>query len=282
MEKGIRTVIRYFSMFEYSPDFDELYTYFPKKTSRNSLRIGISKSERQGNVINISGSGRYTLPEYSKNSINLQNLRSKHSKLKLKNLRFRAFLKLMNSLPQIIMLGLSGSISMLNAQKDDDIDLFIITNRNRLFTGRFLAIMAVHLLGLRRKFGDRQARDKVCLNLFFDGVNLSVPKHKQTVFVGHEVLQMKPLIDKNHTYDRFLSHNSWVFNLFPNASDTLDMRSRLRRQIPRIQQGRFGDWLEYLLMKIQLSFINRHRTTELITKNQLWFHPDDFEKKISV
>lgn len=281
MEKGIRQVIEYFAVFKYFPDFDELYTYFPKKTSRNALKISISKLERQGKIKNISKNGRYTLPEYSKKGIYSQNLRVKHSTLKLRNLRFRAFLKLMNVFPQIKMLGLSGSISMFNAKKDDDIDLFIIAGRNRLFTGRFLALLAVQILGLRRRFGDQQARDKVCLNLFFDEADLIVPRHKQGIFVGHEVLQMKPLIDKDNTYSRFLIDNSWVFRLFPNASDILNTKSRLRSGASG-DRSMIGDWFEYVAMKAQLAFINRHRTTELITDKQLWFHPDDFEKKMRI
>ncbi|MCS6956816.1 MAG: hypothetical protein NZM02_03175, partial [Patescibacteria group bacterium] len=42
----------------------------------------------------------------------------------------------------------------------------------------------------------------------------------------------------------------------------------------------FGDWVENLLKKFQLSLINKHRTSEIITDSQLWFHPVDFEKKI--
>jgi len=38
--------------------------------------------------------------------------------------------------------------------------------------------------------------------------------------------------------------------------------------------------VENMLKNLQMSFINRHRTAELITKTQLWFHPEDFGKKI--
>ena len=53
----------------------------------------------------------------------------------------------------------------------------------------------------------------------------------------------------------------------------------------------FGTWnlgfvifnkIESIFKKVQLSLINRHRTTEIITSTQLWFHPDDFEKKIKL
>ena len=40
------------------------------------------------------------------------------------------------------------------------------------------------------------------------------------------------------------------------------------------------DKVESVLKKLQLFSINKHKTSELITDSQLWFHPEDFEKKI--
>ena len=40
------------------------------------------------------------------------------------------------------------------------------------------------------------------------------------------------------------------------------------------------DKVESVLKKLQLFSINKHKTSELITDSQLWFHPEDFENKI--
>ena len=181
-------------------------------------------------------------------------------------------------------MGLSGSISMMNADLDDDIDLFIITQKERLFTGRFLATIFAYIMGLKRKLGQHKAPNKVCLNLFFDEKNLKVPKFKQTEFVGHEVLQMKPIINKNQTYERFLEANEWVFGLFPNSEEVFSMKYKVSR-MKKINTkyfilNTFFNKIESFLKNFQLTLINRHRTVEIITSTQLWFHPDDFEKKI--
>lgn len=208
---------------------------------------------------------------------------------------------------------------MMNAGEEDDIDLFIITAKNRLFTGRLIALLLAQIIGLRRS---RKARslnflapvgtfpapsagvsqvaknfnsslsfnnetmkqlnnrvyNKVCLNLFFDESNLKVPKFKQTEFVGHEVLQMKPIISKDSVYDRFLQANKWVFRLFPNAGLVFSMKKILNTEysIPDTLNG----WLEDKLKKFQLHFIDKHKTSEIITSSQLWFHPVDFGEKI--
>ncbi|EKE14160.1 MAG: hypothetical protein ACD_12C00652G0001 [uncultured bacterium] len=134
-------------------------------------------------------------------------------------------------------------------------------------------------------------KNKVCLNLFFDERDLKVPRFKQTEFVGHEVLQMKPIVVKDNIYERFLEANQWVYKLFPNAIlPVIPAPDRSRGQAPagiqnyRLDPRLHGDdifnFIESQLKKFQLRSINKHKTTEIITPSQLWFHPDDFEKKI--
>ena len=261
MEKEIAKVIKYFSFFAYHPTLDEIHMF---------LRVKINKQKI-----------KYTQPQYS--------IRSKISKRKLQNWRFRAYIKLVSIFPQIKLIGLSGSISMMNAKEDDDIDLFIITAKNRLFTGRLIALVLAQILGLRRNRDSKKTTNyplptthyanKVCLNLFFDESNLKVPKFKQTEFVGHEVLQMKPLVVKDDIYNRFLGVNLWVYKLFPNAIvAVIPAKAGIQTKITLFMI--IFNKVESFFKKFQLTSINRHRTTEIITSSQLWFHPDDFEKKM--
>ncbi|MFA5770479.1 MAG: hypothetical protein WC894_03225 [Patescibacteria group bacterium] len=280
MEKEITKVLKYFAIFAYHPTLDEIHTFLRVKTNKQKLK--------------------YTPPQYSIKEVKNLELKIKNSENKLNNWRFRAYIKLISIFPQIKLVGLSGSISMMNATEDDDIDLFIITAKNRLFTGRLIALVLAQILGLRRsreRFRDSATqifhKNKVCLNLFFDESNLKVPKFKQTEFVGHEVLQMKPIIVKDNIYERFLEANRWVYELFPNGkskSQILNLKSQIKLKRFKFKiLNLFGTWnlgfrifnkVESLLKKLQLTLINRHRTTEVVTSSQLWFHPDDFEKKI--
>jgi len=201
-------------------------------------------------------------------------------------------------------------MAMMNAGLDDDIDLFIITAKNRLFTARFIAVVISYLLGVKRKrvdakvkipvlsqspgfpaegegeadekHGIEPSQNKICLNLFFDKSDLAVPSFKRSEFVAHEVLQMKPIINKTQTYEKFLQANSWVGKIFPNS-----IINKLRiTDYGLIRNSQFAigqlinNWLEQSLKSFQLNLINRHKTTEIITAKQLWFHPDDFSRKL--
>ena len=297
MEKEIISVVKYFSFFAYQPTLEEIHTFLPAKIDKNKLKMELDRL-------------KYTPPQYS--------IGRKISKKKLENWRFRTYIKLLSFFPQIKLVGLSGSISMMNAKEDDDIDLFIITAKHRLFTGRLIALVLAQSLGLRRsrdsaidektryrKFFDGKQKtaknlvsslspkNKVCLNLFFDESDLKVPKFKQTEFVGHEVLQMKPIINKDQTYERFLEKNRWVFKLFPNGkskSQIINLKSQISSKRFKFKiLNLFGTWnlgfrisnkTESFLKNLQLKLINKHQTTEIITDSQLWFHPDDFSRKL--
>ena len=313
-EKQILKTLKYFSFFAYYPTLDEINTFVQVKISRDELKKELKRL-------------KYTPPQYS--------IRRKISKRKLQNWRYRSYIKLLSLFPQIKLVGLSGSIAMMNANEDDDIDLFIITAKNRLFTGRFITLILAQFIGLRRsrearisnflapvgtlpagsgvsqvaknfnsslssnnetmKQCNNLARNKVCLNLFFDESNLKVPKFKQTEFVGHEVLQMKPIIIKGNIYERFLEANGWVQAIFPNSSWIISkIKYQRSKTSPKFKSLSFKPGFDILTLifelparlfekvtkSLQLILINRHKTTEIITKNQLWFHPDDFEKKI--
>ena len=368
MEKEILKTIKYFSFFNYAPTFEEIYTFLGKKTAREALGEELrrlsdptsssesSRGLRGASIIltiikHKDNLIRYTLPQYSKKQIQNSKFKIQNSLDKLENWKFKIYIKLLSIFPQIRLVGLSGSISMFNAQKNDDIDLFIITAKNRLFTARFIALFFAQILGLRRErnvvlssklqvlssklqvlsskkwltcpqcFAKRCRRvatwqrvknfilrvtcyvlrvtsDKVCLNLFFDESNLEVPTFKKTSYVAHEILQMKPIINKDQVYEKFLIANKWVLEYFPNSARLIsnikyqNAKLHLKNQnyflflqcifdILFLIFNFFSNLVEKINKKFQLQFINKHRTNELITDTQLWFHPDDFGKKIS-
>jgi hypothetical protein len=183
---------------------------------------------------------------------------------------------------------------MDNANWNDDLDLFIVTKRGRIWTTRLLCILIAEILRVRRQRREAHTQDKVCLNLFMDGSQMKVPTFKQSQYTAHEVLQMKPLVSKNSTYELFLKENSWVFTIFPNAQKELRFNKEVRaksqrhsstkpvkRSVIAISSEKIGDMIELCCRMIQLSLIRRHQTTEIITDTQLWFFPDDYEKKLT-
>ncbi|MBI3620084.1 hypothetical protein HY214_02995 [Candidatus Roizmanbacteria bacterium] len=289
MKKNSLTVIRYFLQFGYPPTFKELHTFYPGKISRFQLARELTTLERENKVISSDTDRNnsvkiYTLEGYT---ILFQEIKAKIVCSEDKKTKAAGYLKRLSYIPEIILIGISGTVAMNNAKEKDDIDLFIISRAGRLWTARIKSLFLAELMGVRRKRDQVVAvKDKVCLNLFFDGSDLQVPPHKQNEYVAHEILQMKPVISKERAYERLLQANKWVLKYFPNSIPALLPRSVSGEKgsglftRARKDKGAVGYRLEKLAKKIQLFFISRHRTREYVSATQLWFHPEDFAKKV--
>lgn len=278
MEKEILQTLAYFSRFSYAPNLEDLYMFLPKKTTKKLLKMVLEKLIKGRKI--QEKTGRYTIEGYSMH-FNKYIVRTGYSNDKLNKLK--GYVKILSFFSPIKLIGVSGSLAMMNADKNEDMDIFIITSKGRMWTARFISLILAQFMGLRRKRGAKRAKDKVCLNLFFDEARLDVPNEKKTKYVAHEILQMKPLIIKGKIYERFLKQNKWVFDIFPNAFDIFRhiKKSRISKvknkvPVPRI----IGNLFELVLKSLQNYYIRKHQTTELITQYQLWFFPDDFELRL--
>ncbi len=286
LKSAIKHVVNYYAYFDYAPSLDELHLFLSIKTTKQILTKILQESIKNGEI--ITKNGRYALQGHR---IFIEKYDGKKEISEHKMGSISLYLSVVSKFSVIQLVGLSGSIAMRDADPDDDIDLFIITKKSRMWTARFLCFFTAMILGLRRKRNQKKAANKVCLNLFFDERELLVPSYKRNEYTAHEVIQMKPLINKNHTYETFLRANNWVKDYFPNVSSS-SLRARcgnlnfdLGIASPALKSRiamTIGETIEIFLKIFQLFFINRHKTTEIITSTQLWFYPQDFEKKLKL
>ncbi len=263
MKTKLQNVLGYFDHFGYIPSLEEIYTFFPVKISKNKLKSYLNRTRK------------HTLGGY--------NIRSKVSLTKVA--KVRNYLNFVSRFSQIRLIGLSGSVAMLNAKKTDDIDVFIITAKNRIWTARFIVNLVAWILGLKRKSGEKRAQNKVCLNLFFDESSLFIQKKYHTNYMAHEVLQMVPILDVNRSYRRFLLRNDWIRVFCPNV----DPKSyypyhfspeRYVSKESKNDQKVMGRAIEAFLKKIQIWYMRKPIGDERIEKGQLWFHPRDYSRII--
>src|SRR3989337_671925 len=121
---------------------------------------------------------------------------------------------------------------MENVGRADDIDLMIVTSRNRLWLTRLLVLALVSLIAERRKPPNQRetqtpglitepsptkdkVKNKICLNLFLDEDALAVPPAMRNLYTAHEVVQVKKLVSKDHIAERFLKQHTWVQRYLP-------------------------------------------------------------------
>ena len=186
----------------------------------------------------------------------------------------------LQKLPMIKLIGVTGALAMNNTHEEDDIDLLVVSSVNSLWLTRLLIFLLCPVLGIkRRKPGEKKVKNKICFNLFLDESHLKV--RPTNLFLAHEVCQVKPLVNKDKTYERFLWENRWVRDYLPNAisfnNETMEqsnngfMASLLHCFIAILNQVAF--FLQYGYMKPKM-------TCERVSLHQAFFYPQDLQDKI--
>ncbi len=187
------------------------------------------------------------------------------------------FLQICQSIPTVSMIGLTGSCAIYNATPDDDIDLMVVTSAHRLFITRLMVLAVAQIMGVRHKRATKHDPDKVCLNLWLDESDLTVPSLKVSLYSAREMAQIRVLFDRDHSYERLMMQNPWVNRYLPNCTFTLleGQNSHKKSTGNGAPLRTFGDILEKVAKRLQLRWIKRHLTREYVTDTQLWFHPID-------
>ena len=271
LKRSVISVLAYFDFFQYPITTDELYRFFPYKTSIQEVKKTTNSMAKNRKIESIKYQGEeyYTILGHG---INLRKRISRKSITTRKINKISTFVKLISFFSQIKLLGISGSCAMDNAQEKDDVDFFIITEKDWLWTARFMSLIIAQIIGKRRRKGQTKIRDRVCLNLFFDESGMSIPKYKRNIYTAHEVVQMKPLLVRDGVYEKFLSKNKWIIYYFPNIKIKSPANNTSIKANP--------SFLERFLKALQIFIMKKSITSEIITDTQLWFFPVDFQTRI--
>ena len=94
-------------------------------------------------------------------------------------------------IPYVRMVAVTGTVAMKNCEKASDIDFLVVLEKGRIWTGRLLVTLMVHLLG-RRRYKDR-IKNRICLNYFITTGSLEIKR--QDLFAANEYSFIYPLFD---------------------------------------------------------------------------------------
>lgn len=205
-------------------------------------------------------------------------------------------------IPWIKMVTVTGRVAALNCEEKDDIDLMIVTETNRLWLSRACEWFLLSLLGCRRKpYQTENLKDKLCPNLYISEENPEFPH--QDLFTANELARVKVIWERNYTYQKLVETNEWAYKFLPNwwdfvSKETEDkgQRTDLENRRPKTEAKRksasrflfsrirfslsaFG-LLECMACFLQLKYMQKHQTTEVVKEGLLMFHPRDMREKV--
>ncbi|TSC87513.1 MAG: Uncharacterized protein G01um10147_491 [Microgenomates group bacterium Gr01-1014_7] len=279
MDKAILKTLIYADIFDYPLTIFEIHKWLiGKKATLREVEKALNKLCIKYYVLSIKG---YYCLSKRENLVNKRKRREKQSTAYLR--KAKLLVQILKVIPWIKLVGISGGLAMDNADKKDDIDLILVTSKNRLWVSRILALGLLALTGQRRKAGEtgRKIAGKLCLNILLEEDKLD--QHSKDIYLAHEVLQMKVLWQRDGIYSRYLSDNDWAFKFLPNWVGILSIPP-----IPPIPPNspdpsnspNLPDYLEILAKWLQLKIMGKPRGMERIEDGALYFHPNDCRLEI--
>jgi hypothetical protein len=125
-------------------------------------------------------------------------------------LRAQKYTTKLSWIPGIKMVAVVNSLSMYATHQDSDIDLFIITQKNRIWIVRFLVTLTFLFFWVWRRWQD--IAGNFCLSFFVteDALELQEIAISDDIYLYFWIYYMKPLLSYDGMYEKFLEKNPWV------------------------------------------------------------------------
>lgn len=173
--------------------------------------------------------------------------------------------KIIKSVPFLRAVFVCNSTGAEQANKDSDVDFFIVTEKNRIWITRLLVTFLLELFRFRRV--GKRVKNKVCLSFYVTVYNLDLANFRvadDDIHFAYWINQMLPIFDPEDYYLKFLHVNQWVKTYLPNANPKQTSsyllkipESRLgkiwKKMWEKMWQGSYGDLINSQAKKIQLA-----------------------------
>lgn len=205
-DNAVRTVLHYFDYFHYPLTVPEIQQYCRVQITPELLPQLISRLLQSGII------------ETERGYYGIRDIRAAVSEREAGEKRYRQLQQrikksaaVLSRFPFVKFVGLSGSLSKGYAPARADIDLFLVTDTNRLWICRTLLHLYKKLSFLRGN------QHWYCMNYFIDETALYL--EEQNYYTAIELTTMKPLYDPHNTYQRMIEVNKvWIQEQLPNYS----------------------------------------------------------------
>ncbi|HAP37287.1 hypothetical protein A2574_00545 [Candidatus Shapirobacteria bacterium RIFOXYD1_FULL_38_32] len=254
-----------------------------------SLKISVKKSleyaQKYGSVLTLSqleerliGSKRRSHAEIMKvaSTFGIKSGKGINKISKKKIRKARQFVKkILDNYEDVLMVGITGSVAAGSAKENDDIDLLIITKKQRLWVVRLM--LKIELIRRRiphRRWNGKEVGDEYCLNLWLDEANLKIPKDKRNIRNAMDLVMMRPILNKNDLYEKFMKKNIWV-GKYVNTGYSNKMKRLIKtKYIDSKTEARKPDWLNFFCYMGQRMFMLPKIKKERVSLGSAFFHPD--------
>lgn len=198
--------------------------------------------------------------------------------------RAQKYLRLVSWIPGIRMVAVCNSLSMYASDADSDIDLFVVTDPNRMWFVRIVMSGIFQILGVRRH--GKCVSERFCLSFFCTtkALDFGTFAIDNDIYLRTWIRYLKPVLDIGGTYGRFLEANAeWAPT--ENSKETtrfLNMEKPLPKEWLGWLWNTLNDALRYVFEPVTLHEYERLGKPWgiIVSDDMLKFHREDARKEI--
>ena len=201
-----------------------------------------------------------------------------------KSRRASRFVKFASRLPWVKMVAVCNSLAFSFTNRESDIDLFVVTERGRIWSTRLILAGALALM--RARPGER-VKDPVCLSFFVadDRLDLSSVKiGSKDPYLMFWIATLSPLLDRGDVLTKLRAANGWMRPDVPRAHGVRRARSYATpaaRTLPNIFGfERMAERMQRARFPAALRTMMNADTRVVVTDGMLKFHHNDRRQDI--
>jgi predicted nucleotidyltransferase len=202
IKNDILSTIAYFDIFTYPLKKREIWLFLPTVYTHEEFECALHLLVNKGTIFKLGEF--YSL----QNSYTIAHRRIKgNEKAKEMMIVAQRVAAFVSKFPYVRGVAVSGSLSKNFADDSSDIDLFIITARNRLWIARTLLHCFKKLTFLVKK------QHLFCMNYFIDEDHLEIAE--KNIYTATEIATLLPLRG-SVAFEKFYAANRWMNTFLPN------------------------------------------------------------------
>ncbi|MFH1631895.1 MAG: hypothetical protein ABIA47_02625 [bacterium] len=289
LEKSIYRTIAYFAYFGYPLTSFEVWKWMLRPGQRYRLddvvrALGSSEwlqnqIESQSGFFGLSGNYGNVGDQVRMRHARFLNAVDKYKKL-------RRLLNFLTRIPQVRAIALCNTLAFHYTKPESDIDLFIITDKDRVWTARLLAVTPLRLM--RQRPGEA-GRDAVDVSFFADPTAFGFEALKidnSDPYLSMWIRALVPVFERQPgVFEDFMLQNPWAARDLPNAKlrqRSFQARFRSKWRLPYLPiSERMAESLQSKLMPDDLSGRANEDTCVVVRNNLLKFHKNDRRAEIA-
>jgi len=241
INKNILATLAYFDMFNYPLTRVEIFLFLQHKCRQQDFDVTLQYMVASQSIYKFDSF--YTL----KNDPELVKRRTAGNRKAAELMKTaRRVSDLLIRFPYVRGIAISGSLSKNYADDESDIDLFIITAKNRLWVARTImhAFKKLTFLVNRQHY--------FCMNYYVDEQQMQI--REKNIYTATEVVTLIPL-QGDGVFDQFFAANAWTQDYLPNnylrlSSAKPTKNGFLKQTVEWLFNNSLGDFLDKTLMKI--------------------------------